>query len=154
MKKLSTKITFLGILSVLALGTVTTSCSKDDKDGHEQTKGSIDVAVGTYKGKLYTPPSHPDEVYEWYDAIIIVTKEGSDKLKVTAKSGEAYSRVTSKVFTVETGAFFGESTQDIASLSGSLEGFFHFFGSNKNLSITTIKQSETDVAFNFDGVKQ
>ncbi len=155
MKKVSVKIAILALTSVLTLGTFTTSCSKDDDNGSEQpVQGTIDAAVGTYKGKLYTPPSNPDDVYEWYDAIVIVTKEGSNKLKVTAKSGEEYSYVTPKTFTVETCACFGENTQDIVSLTGSLEGIFHFYGSNKNINVTADEQSETDVYFRFEGAKQ
>ena len=155
MKNVNTKFALLALASVLTLGTLTTSCSKDDDNGSEQpAQGTIDAAVGTYKGKLYTPPSNPDDVYEWYDAIVIVTKEGSNKLKVTAKSGEEYSHVTPKTFTVETGAFFGENTQDIVSLTGSVEGYFLYYGSNKNISVTTNKQSATEIEFNFEGVKQ
>lgn len=155
MKKVNAKITLLALASVLTLGTLTTSCSKDDDNGHEQpAQGTIDAAVGTYKGKLYTTPSNPIDTYEWYNAIVIVTKEGSNKLKVTAKSGEEYSYVTPKTFTVETGAFFGENTQDIVSLTGSLEGFFNYYGSNQNISVFTEEQSETDVHFRFEGVKQ
>ncbi len=153
MKKVNTKIAFLGIISLLTFGTIATSCSKDDEQ-EEPAKGSIDVAVGTYKGKLYTPTYNPGEQSEWFDAIVIVTKEGTNKLKVTPKANETYSFVTPKTFTVETGAFFGSNTQDIVSLSGSLEGFFHFYGSNNNISITTEQQAETDVYFNFEGVKQ
>ncbi|WP_158962183.1 hypothetical protein [Myroides fluvii] len=154
MKKVNTKIAFLGILATLTFGTVATSCSKnDDNDGYEQpTQGSIDAAVGTYKGKLSTFDTNG--VYEWYDAIVIVTKEGSNKLKITAKSGEEYSHVTPKTFAVETCACFGENTQDVVSLTGSLEGIFHFYGSNKNISVSTDAQSETDVHFRFEGVKQ
>src|SRR5690606_9516230 len=155
MKNVNTKIALLALASVLTLGTLTTSCSKDDDNGSEQpAQGTIDAAVRTYKGKLYTPPSNPDDVYEWYDAIVIVTKEGSNKLKVTAKSGEEYSHVTPKTFTVETCACFGENTQDIVSLTGSLEGIFHYYGSNKNISVSTDEQSATDVHFRFEGVKQ
>lgn len=153
MKKVNAKITLLALASVLTLGTLTTSCSKDDDNGHEQpAQGTIDVAVGTYKGKLSTFDTNG--VYEWFDTIVIVTKEGSNKLKVTAKSGEEYSYVTPKTFTVETGAFFGENTQDIVSLTGSLEGFFHYYGSNQNISVFTEQQSVTDVHFRFEGVKQ
>lgn len=153
MRKVRAKISRLGL--VLAFVTLTASCSKDDNDGYEQPiKGSIDVAIGTYKGKLYISPSQPNEIHEWYDAVVIVTKEGANKLKVVAKSGEAYSKVTPKVFTVETGAFFGENTQDIASLTGSVEGFFHYYGANKNISVTTNKQAATEIEFEFDGVKQ
>lgn len=153
MKKVNAKFALLALASVLTLGTLTTSCSKDDDNGSEQpAQGTIDAAVGTYKGKLRTVEKYG--VYEWYDAIVIVTKEGSNKLKVTAKSGEEYSYVTPKTFTVETGAFFGENTQDIVTLSGSLEGYFLYYGSNKNISVTTNKQSATEIEFNFEGVKQ
>ena len=153
MKKVNTKIAFLGMLSVLTLGTITVSCnSSDDNVSQEPTKGTIDAAVGTYKGKIYT--SDTNGVYEWFDAIVVDTKEGSNKLKVAAKSGEEYSYVTPKTFTVETGAFFGENTQDIVSLTGSLEGIFHYYGSNKNINVITAEQSATDVWFDFEGVKQ
>lgn len=153
MKKVNVKIALLALASVLTLGTLTTSCSKDDDNGHEQpAQGTIDAAVGTYKGKLSS--SDTNGSYEWFDAIVIVTKEGSNKLKVSAKSDEEYSYVTPKTFTVETGAFFGENTQDIVSLIGSLEGIFHYYGSNKNISVSTDEQSVTDVYFDFDGVKQ
>lgn len=153
MKNVNTKFALLALASVLTLGTLTTSCSKDDDNGSEQpAQGTIDAAVGTYKGNLRAVETYG--VYEWYDAIVIVTKEGSNKLKVTAKSGEEYSHVTPKTFTVETGAFFGENTQDIVSLTGSVEGYFLYYGSNKNISVTTNKQSATEIEFNFEGVKQ
>lgn len=154
MMKINTRIAVLALTSVLTLGTITSSCSKDDNQMEEPQNGTIDPAVGTYKGKLSITPTNPDETYEWYDAIVIVTKEGSNKLKVTAQSGKAYSKVTPKVFTVETGAFFGENTQDIVTLSGSIEGFFHYYGSNKNISVMTNKQAATEIDFDFDGVKQ
>lgn len=157
MKKVKTKMVFLGILALLTLGTLTTSCSNsDDNEEFEQpAQGSIDAAVGTYKGRLYTSPSNAASgVYEWFDATVIVTKEGVNKLKIVPKSGEPYSFVTPKIFTVETGAFFGENTQDIVSLSGSLEGFFHYYGSNQNINVSTNEQSATDVYFDFEGTKQ
>lgn len=156
MKKVNTKFALLALATLFTLGTVTTSCSKnDDNDGYEHpTQGSIDAAVGTYKGKLYSTSYNPGDQNEWFDAIVIVTKEGDNKLKVAPKPNESYSFVTPKTFTVETGAFFGENTQDIVSLSGSLEGFFHFYGASNNISVSTNEQSETDVHFNFDGVKQ
>jgi len=152
MKKVNTKIAFLGILTALTFGTVATSCNSDDDAYEQPTQGSIDAAVGTYKGKLYT--SDTNGINEWFDAIVVVTKEGSNKLKITAKSDEEYSYVTPKTFTVETCACFGENTQDIVSLTGSLEGIFHYYGSNKNINVITAEQSATDVWFNFEGVKQ
>lgn len=144
---------FLVMLSVLTLGTINVSCNNsDDNASQEPTKGSIDAAVGTYKGKLNTIDTNG--VYEWFDAIVIVTKEGSNKLKITAKSSEEYSYVTPKTFTVETCACFGENTQDVVSLTGSLEGIFHYYGSNQNINVITTEQTATDVYFDFEGVKQ
>lgn len=155
MKKLNAKIALLGLASVLTFGTITTSCSKDNNDGYEEpAKGTIDAAVGTYKGKLTTTAPNPYDKFEWFDAIVQVTKEGNNKLKIAVKSGEQYSFVTGKTFTVETGAFFGENTKDIVSLSGSLEGIFHYYGANKNINVITNEQSEADVHFVFEGVKQ
>lgn len=153
MSKLKVKMTFLSMVSVLIFGVQITSCSKKD-NGEEliQTQGTIDAAVGTYKGKLITY-AH-SRVDEWYDAVIIVTKESNNQLKVAAQSGEEYSDITPKVFTVETGAFFGTNTQDIVSLTGSLEGILAFYGANKNISIVADKQAETDIEYHFDGVKQ
>ncbi|WP_322970688.1 hypothetical protein [Faecalibacter sp. LW9] len=155
MKNVNTKFALLALASVLTLGTLTTSCSNDDDNGYEQpAQGTIDAAVGTYKGKLYSPSYNPGDQNEWFDAIVIVTKEGDNKLKVAPKPNESYSFVTPKTFTVETCACFGENTQDVVSLTGSLEGIFHYYGSNKNISVSTDEQSATDVHFRFDGVKQ
>src|SRR5690606_40770361 len=97
MKKVNTKFALLALASLLKLGTITICCSKDDDNGHEQpAQGTIDPAVGKYKGKLSA--SNTYNRYEWFDAIVIVTKEGGNKLKITAKSGEEYSYVTPKTF--------------------------------------------------------
>lgn len=155
MKKINNKIASLAIGTVVTFGALSISCSSTDNDGYVQpAQGSIDVAVGSYKGKLKTQSNGPEDKYEWFDAVVIVTKEGNNRLKISAKSGEEYSFVTSKTFTVETGAFFGQNTQDIVSLTGSLEGIFHYYGSNKNIRVVTIEQTETDIYFEFEGVKQ
>ena len=92
MKNNFRKILSVGLLAAFTCGTLTTSCSKSDdqQDSQPPKEGVIDVAVGTYKGKLYLDTYNPVDVNEWYDAILVVTKEGKDKLKVQAKSGEAY----------------------------------------------------------------
>ncbi|MBB1148661.1 hypothetical protein H4K35_00685 [Myroides sp. NP-2] len=148
MKKLNTQIAFLGILSVLTLGTIATSCSKsDDNAGYEQpTKGTIDAAVGTYKGKLRS--SHLDQ-YEYFDAVVIVTKVDDQHLKVTPKSGEAYSSVTPKTFKVE-----GGYNNGVQSVSGILEGYLWYTADVKTLEMATNQQAETEISFLFDGVKQ
>lgn len=155
MKKISAKITMLAILLIVTFGVSFSSCSKDDDNNEKPKKGTIDAAVGTYKGKLELWNQFPNtDQGIWYDAILIVTKEANDKLKITAKSGEEYTGITPKIFTVETGAFFGENTQDVVSLSGSLEGYFNFHGANKNITVSTQKQASSDIAFLFEGVKQ
>src|SRR5690606_42014879 len=105
MKNVNTKFALLALASVLTLGTLTTSCSNDDDGYEEPTNASIDPAVGTYKGKLtvYTNSG----VKEWYNAVTIVTKEGSNKLKFTAKTGETYSLINTNTFTVATVEFIG-----------------------------------------------
>lgn len=147
MRKVNAKIALLAFASVLTLGTLTTSCSKDDKDGHEQPKkGTIDDAVGTYKGKLRA--SDLDQ-YEYFDAVVIVTKVDDQHLRVAPKSGEAYSSVTPKTFKVDHS--FGGNIQ---SVSGILEGYFWYTSDVKTLEMATRQQAQTDVIYLFDGVKQ
>jgi len=44
--------------------------------------------------------------------------------------------------------------RDIATLPGSFEDFFHYYGSTKNISVSTNKQTATEIELNFEGVKQ
>lgn len=148
MKNFKKKLAFVGILSLLSIGTITTSCSSsDDNTNYEQpTPGTIDAAVGTYKGKLRS--SYLDQ-YEYFDAVVIVTKVDNQHLKVEAKSGEAYSSVTPKTFKVESGF-----NNDINSVNGIIEGYFWYTAEVKTLELSTNQQAETEINFLFDGVKQ
>ncbi|QIG88398.1 hypothetical protein G6R40_01435 [Chryseobacterium sp. POL2] len=146
MNKVSSKIAMLSVLSTLTFGTIATSCSKDEERHDEVVTTKIDEAVGTYKGKL-TSPNLDD--YEHFDVVMYVTKVDDQHLKVTAKTGEAYSTVTSKTFKVEN-LYNG----DIHNVSGILEGYFWYTKEVKTLEMGTQKQSATDVTFYFDGVKQ
>lgn len=146
MKKITTKIAFLSLVSVLMVGTMTTSCSNDDKPGEEQTKGTIDAAVGTYKGKLRSVDL---DQYEHFDAIIMVTKVDNQHLKVEAKSGETYSAVTAKIFKV-----VNSDNGDVNNAFGILEGHFWYTADVKNLEMGTERQSATDINYIFEGVKQ
>src|SRR5690606_29857072 len=89
-------------------------------------------------GTLTTSCSNDDDGYEEPTNASIDPAVGTYKGKLT----------------VDTGAFFGENTQDIVSLTGSLEGIFHFYGSNKNISVIAEKQSETELQYHYEGVKQ
>jgi len=147
MKNFKKKLAIVGILSLLSIGTITTSCSSDNNTDYEQpTSGSIDAAVGTYKGKLRS--SYLNQ-YEYFDAIVIVTKVDNQHLKIEAKSGEAYSSVTPKIFKVENGY-----NNNINSVSGVLEGYFWYTAEVKTLEMSTNQQAETEINFFFDGIKQ
>lgn len=148
MKNFKKKLTFVGILSLLSIGTITTSCSSsDDNTNYEQpTSGTIDAAVGTYKGKLR---SSLLEQYEYFDAVVIVTKVDNQHLKVEAKSGEAYSSVTSKTFKVE-----NSYNNNINNVNGILEGYFWYTAEVKTLELGTNQQAEGEINFLFDGLKQ
>ena len=152
MKKINVKTV---VLMVLTFGVATTSCSKDDNN-YEQPKEQtvdIDVAVGTYKGTL---SSGALENYEYFDAVIIVSKQANDKLTVTAKANEPYSKVTPKTFTVKGEVIYNgnSSSSDVLSLPGSLQGHLFYYGENKTIEISTTQQSATDIEFRFDGQKQ
>lgn len=148
MKNFKKKLAFVGILSLLSIGTIATSCSSsDDNTTFEQpTSGSIDAAVGTYKGKLR---SSYLEQYEYFDAVVIVTKVDNQHLKVEAKSGEAYSSVTSKTFKVENSYY-----NNINNVNGILEGYFWYTAEVKTIEVGTNQQAEGEINFSFEGIKQ
>lgn len=149
MKKLQMKFSLLGLVALMSLGVLLTSCSKDSSDDAPRT-GKIDDAVGTYKGKL----DHNGLIKDYYDAVVIVTKEAGNKLRISAKPDEEYSNITPISFTVEVGDFFGPDPIDIVSLTGSIGGYFHYYGESKTISVFTTKLQETDVTFEFEGEKQ
>lgn len=127
------------------------SCSKDE-DQPAGRKGKIEDAVGTYKGTIVIHDF--DGPNELYNVIIEVTKASDNSLRVKAKTGEVYSLVTEKVFKVSVTDSFNPDPVDVVSLSGSTEGLFHYDGVAKTVAIITSKQSETDVAYSFEGDKQ
>lgn len=146
MNKVNSKIAFLGVLSLLIFGTLATSCSKDDDKQEEPVKGTIDAVVGTYKGSLRASGLAQ---YEYFDAILIVSKVDNNHVKVVAKSGENYSSITPKTFKVE-----ASSNGDVNSAYGILEGYIWYTSDVKTLEMSSKKQAATDIYYLFDGVKQ
>ncbi len=128
-------------LMVLALLGMVVSCSKDN-DGSPKPSSDIQAAVGTFKGKIRVAEQ------DYFNAIVIVSKEGNDKLKVAAKTGENYSAVTPKVFKVQ-----NISNIHISS-SGISSGSFTYTMDSKEVQISTNKEAATDVEFYFEGTKQ
>lgn len=154
MRKLNLKITMLCVTALFAVSSMVTGCSKK-KDDEPTGQGAIDAAVGTYKGKINLYQQIPgDDRWEFFDAIIVVSKEGNDRLQIAPKPGEAYSSVTAKTFTVEAGAFFGQAPVDVIAKAGSVEGMFAYYGSNKTITVITQKQGANEIHYTFEGTKQ
>ncbi|MHC5202155.1 hypothetical protein [Myroides sp. LJL119] len=155
MIKLTTKIKASAIVFALVIGLGATSCSKDDNSYQEpqEEKVSIDLAVGTYKGTI---SSGGLDQYNYYDAVITVTKQADNKLKVTPKLNEPYSTVTPKTFTVKGEVVYDGNSKSyyVNSLPASVEGYLFYYQDNKTIEIQTRAQSESDIEFYFEGVKQ
>lgn len=131
------------VLSVLAL-TVLFSCKK--KEGGSPVNSDEEAAkrvVGTYKGKIDATSQ------EYFNAIIVITKESGNKVKITPKQGEPYSNVTPKIITVKA----IQNSDDVEAI-GTPEGTLVYQHSVKNISILTLPSSSSDVTFNFTGTKQ
>ncbi|WP_223857515.1 hypothetical protein [Sphingobacterium micropteri] len=151
MEKMNVKRIMQHLLFLLLVGMVTLSgCSKDD-DTEQPDGKSIDIAVGTYKGKLTVWGDLPNtDQNEFFDAVITVTKADNEHLKVTAKTGEPYSAVTEKTIKVQAEEYLG----DIYHVIGDLQGSFWYHTDTKTVDISTNKQRETDVHYTFEGAKQ
>ena len=132
------------VLPVLILVAVF-SCKKD-KGG--SPSGNSDEAaaarmVGTYKGTIDITSQ------DYFNAIILVTKESGNKIKVAAKTGETYSKVTTKIFTIK--AISGSND---AEAIGSPEGVVIYHHSDGALTVGTLATASGDVAYDFRGTKQ
>ena len=155
-KKYFQRLIVLGGLTLGMLAT-TTSCSSDDDAGNgwEVVNGDISVAVGTYKGTLYYRSySHiPDiDQYEFYDAILLVTRNGENRIEVKAKSGETYSIITPKTLQVESYSYNGKTHVD--SVIGEVNGSFSYYPDSQSIYVSTERTGETELNFTFEGVKQ
>lgn len=149
-KTISKKVTLILSAFVLSLGLVNCS-SNDDGSNYEQPgPGSIDVAIGTYKGKISSYRSLPN-TYEttFYNAEIIVSKVDDQHVKITTKSGEIYSILTEKTMKVS-----NDYDNIVESVLGEINGHFTYVHDTKTLRITTYNTSETDYQYSFEGVKQ
>jgi len=131
---------------VLLFTTLVAGCSKDTNDNPAPGNGTIDAAVGTYKGKLSS--SDLDE-FEHFNAVLIVSKVDNQHVKMVAKSAEAYSSVTEKVFKLE-----HKAGGDVRSADRNLEGYFWYAADGKILDVGTSRQDDGDIGYQFKGVKQ
>ncbi|WP_164126676.1 hypothetical protein [Sphingobacterium luzhongxinii] len=133
---------FLAVMFFVCATVLFASCSKDD-DG--PSGGSIDVAVGTYVGTIDMLDAMGTK---YYDAVIKVSKVDNNHLKVEAKTGEAYSNITTK--TLQVSANGNISVQ----ASSDPNGILIYTLAEKNLKIVTKDTKKDDVLYSFEGRKQ
>lgn len=148
MKKMNLKVSLVSLLFMVVAGLVFTGCGKDGNPPVPGTGGSIDAAVGTFKGKLTVYPPAGGST-DYFDAVINVTKVNGEQLKVSAKSGEDYSIVSPKTFNV-----YNMGGQAVMHKTGSVEGHFIYKLDLKTLMTLTEQQAADEVTFAFEGTKQ
>ena len=144
MKTAKFKISILNVLIVFFTSAFFIGCSKDDDGGPNDT--GIDVATGTFKGTLEINTGAGST---HYNAIITVSKVSNNQVKITAKSGEAYSQVTAKTIQVSTSGIEGEGVH-----GDDPQGYFMYEIANKRLKVLTKETANTDIAYEFEGAKQ
>lgn len=148
MKKVNLKLLSFAAVYIFIAGILFTGCKKDG-DSPIPGANNIEVAVGTFKGKITVldRPGPGSASQEYFNAIIMITKVGSNQLKITPKASEAYSDATPRTFT------------DVRYLNGVVQsntvtGSLVYLESNKELSVSTEKQTASDRSLIFTGVKQ
>lgn len=140
------------IVSVFLFSLGIISCSNnDDGPNYEQPgPGSIDVAVGTFKGKITSYKQLPNTTeYTFYDAIVTVSKVDHQHIKITTKSGEAYSILTEKTLKVA-----NEYNNMVRTVIGEINGDFWYTHDTQSLTFYTNDTAESDYDYSFEGVKQ
>lgn len=155
MKKNALIIKITKTISVFLLVVTAVSCGSDDgpvTPGID--KGDISIATGTFTGTItvYVPGQ---TAKEYFNAEVTVTKVSDNQLKVTPKSGQAYSVAAPKTFQVVYSYAAGQADlQSVTHVAGSPEGVFVYNNQNKSLGVGTEQQSASEVTFSFDGTKQ
>lgn len=134
------------LMAVAAFTLSFNSCSKDDGPG----SGGIDMAAGTFKGKLTLYPAN-GQSSEHFDAIVTVSKAGEGKLTVTPKAGESYSNASPKTIPVTTE---GLGNLGVSNVAGAVEAIFVYKADIKSLNLVTKQQASTENTFAFEGTKQ
>lgn len=135
-------------ISVLALSLVALTLLFSCKKKEGGSSGNSDEAaaarvVGTYKGTMDITSQ------EYFNVIIKVTKESGNKVKITAKSGEVYSNVATKVIAIK-----AISGSDDAEAIADPEGTVIYQHSEKAIKIVTRPTAQSEVTYSFRGTKQ
>lgn len=139
MQIMKIKSMYLMVLTLVTLAFV--GCSKDE-DEPIQTGGTIDAAVGTYKGSLDIVG-----VGEKFNKTIKVTKVGDNRIKVEVEDSSL--KLPSREFNVTNNADY--SIQAAATEPGAM---FLYEIKNKTVSYLAKPLAEGETTFKFDGTKQ
>ncbi|QBR13754.1 MULTISPECIES: hypothetical protein [unclassified Sphingobacterium] len=137
MKKTNFKIRFCKTLVLMVALINFVGCSKDD-DNPNQGTGSIDVAVGTYKG------AYRIDGVNYFNAVLIVSKVDDNRLKFDAKAGEPYSHAASRTI---------RAKADVPGLvnGDDAQGLFGYKIAEKKLTLVV---NTLEIPYSFEGEKQ
>ncbi|MDF2517032.1 MAG: hypothetical protein K0R59_2328 [Sphingobacterium sp.] len=141
MKKTNLKVRFSSALIIIFALISFVGCSKDKDDNPGSDSGSIDVAIGTYKG------TYSIGTVNHFNAVLIVTKVDNNRLKFVAKSGEPYSNVATKTI---------QAKADVPGLvdGHDSQGQFTYKTAEKDLTLVANATSSSEFAYSFEGQKQ
>lgn len=143
MKKKGMKKLMLGAALVLSTGIFFIGC-KSSNDSDNNPSDSIDPVVGTFKGTI---EDGENADIKYYNAVVIVSKVDDSRVKVTPKSGEAYSGYTAK--TIKVANPVGASVVGVDE-----QGSVSYLIDTKSLNVGTEKNSAQDKIYIFNGSKQ
>lgn len=133
------KSMYLMVLTLVTLAFV--GCSKD-KDEPIQTGGSIDAAVGTYKGKIEIIGGK-----EVFNQILVVTKVSDNKIKVSAQNADLKLPVRE----IQVSNNYNITIQ---ALPNEPQGSFIYTFENKGLLFLGKRTDEGQLEYSFEGTKQ
>lgn len=139
MQIMKIKSMYLMVLTLVTLAFV--GCSKDE-DEPIQTGGSIDAAVGNYKGTIKIIGGK-----EVFNQILVVTKVSDNKVKVSAQNADLKLPVRE----IQVSNNYNISIQ---ALPNEPQGHFIFTFENKGLSFLAERTEEGQLEYSFDGTKQ
>lgn len=147
LSKKNLKNVLMALFTGLVFCIVFIGCSKDKNNG--EPSGNADEAaaarvVGTYKGTIDATNANA----QYFDAIIIITKESGNRVKITAKPGEAYSGMTPKIIPIQ-----GILESDDATSEGP-QGILIYQAQEKTLKFLSKATSAEDATYSFEGTKQ
>ncbi|MDM1294669.1 hypothetical protein HX021_10240 [Sphingobacterium sp. N143] len=116
-------------------------CSKDD-DNPMPTGGSIDAAVGTYKGKIDIIGGK-----EVFNQILVVTKVDDKRIRVSAQNADL--KLPVREIQVS-----NNSNISIQAMGNEPQGNFIYTFENKGLIFLAKRTEEGQLEYSFEGTKQ